>query len=94
MCGIAFVVVVTCAFVAAMAGGAVVSLVVALAASAASALGGAFLHWPEKMIWSALLAPALLLLICLLGARLLDRLARNAEFRSRRKPAEDLWPNS
>jgi membrane protein implicated in regulation of membrane protease activity len=89
MYGIAFVVIMAAAFVVAMAVGALGGLLLALAASVAGGLVGAFLHWPDTMTWSAQLAAPLLLLAVLIVSRLLDRLARQAEFKHRRPHATD-----
>jgi hypothetical protein len=82
------------AFLAAMAAGAMGCLLLALAASVAGALIGASLRWSEPMIWSALLAGPLVLLIGLTVSWLLDRLSRKAQFRQRRRPEEDFLPGA
>lgn len=94
MFSIVLIVVMASAFVAAMAAGAVVGLLLALAGSVGGALVGAALHWPDMLIGCAQLAAPLLLLVGLIGARLLDRLARHAEFRERRQPARAPWPTA
>jgi uncharacterized BrkB/YihY/UPF0761 family membrane protein len=93
MFGIVYALLMISAFLAAMAAGAVGCLLLALAASVAGALIGAFLNWSEPMIWSALLAAPLVLLIGLTISWLLDRLSRNAQFHQRRRP-EDFWPGA
>jgi uncharacterized BrkB/YihY/UPF0761 family membrane protein len=92
MFSIAYALLMISAFVAAMAAGAVSGLLLALAASVTGAISGTFLHWSEPMMWLALLAAPLLLLIGLIVSWLLDRLSRAAEFRQRRRPVEDFWP--
>jgi hypothetical protein len=94
MFGIVYLIVVTVALIVAMASGAVVSLLLALAASVAGALFAACLRWPEPMIWLAQLAAPVLLLIGLTAARLFDRLGRQANFRHRRRSAENFWPDA
>lgn len=94
MFSIAFLLVVSFALIAAMTSGAVFGLLVALAGSVAGALFGAFLRWPEPMIWSAQLAGPLLLLSGLTAARLVDHFSRKAGFRQRQRPAEDFWPDA
>lgn len=94
MFSIVLIVVMTSTFVAAMAAGAAVGLLLALSGSVAGALIGAILHWSGTMIGCAQLAAPVLLLVGLLGSRLLDHLARHAEFRQRRQPARDSWPTA
>ena len=92
MFSIVLIVVMTSTFVAATAAGAVVGLLLALAGSVGGALIGAVLHWPDTLIGSAQLAAPLLLLVGLIGARVLDHLARHAEFTQRRRSARKSWP--
>jgi hypothetical protein len=94
MFSIVFIIVMASTFVAAMAAGAVIGLLLALAGSVGGALVGAVLHWSDTAIGCFQLAGPLLLLVGLIGDRLLDRLARHAEFRRRRQPARDSWPSA
>ena len=94
MFSVVYLIVVTFALIVAVASGAVISLLLALAASVAGATFAACLQWPEPMIWLAQLAAPVVLLIGLTAARLFDRLGKEANFRHRRRPAEDFWPDA
>lgn len=61
MFSVLFIVIMNSAFVAAMAAGAVISFLLAVALSVA-ALGAGFLRWPEELIWTAQLAAPVLLI--------------------------------
>ncbi|POO48559.1 hypothetical protein, partial [Agrobacterium rosae] len=63
MFSIVYLIVVTFALIVAMASGAVISLLLTLAASVVGAIFAACLQWPEPMIWLAQLAAPVLLLI-------------------------------
>lgn len=79
MFGVLFIIIMSSVFVAAMAAGAVISFLFAIALSVAAALGAGLLRWPEELIWTAQLAAPVLLLIGLTVARL-DRLSRRDAF--------------
>lgn len=80
MFSVLFIVIMSSAFVAAMAAGAVISFLLAVALSVAAALGAGFLRWPEELIWTAQLAAPILLIIGLTVSRWLDRLSRRGTF--------------
>jgi hypothetical protein len=78
-----FVIIMSSAFVAAMAAGAIVLFLLAMALSVAATLAAGFLGWSEEFIWTAQLAAPVLLLIGLTGAKWLDRLSRRGAFNQR-----------
>ena len=82
MFSVLFIVIMSSAFVAAMAAGAVISFLLAVALSVA-ALGAGFLRWPEELIWTAQLAAPVLLITGLTVSRWLDRLSRRGAFNQR-----------
>lgn len=83
MDSVLFIIIMSSAFVAAMATGAIISFLLAIALSVAAALGAASFGWPEELIWTAQLAAPVLLLIALTGAKLLDHLSRRGAFDQR-----------
>ncbi|MDP9840606.1 hypothetical protein J2T09_005394 [Neorhizobium huautlense] len=83
MFSVLFIVIMSSAFVAAMAAGAVISFLLAVALSVTAALGAGFLRWPEELIWTAQLAAPVLLIIGLSVSRWLDRLSRRGAFNQR-----------
>jgi hypothetical protein len=78
-----FIIIMSSAFVAAMATGAIISFLLAMALSVAATLAAGFLGWSEEFIWTAQLAAPVLLLIGLTGAKWLDRLSRRGAFNQR-----------
>jgi len=79
MWGAALVVILVWAAVTALAAGAVVGLLFALAASVAGALIGAQQNWSEQAIYAAQMTGPVLLLLALLTSGFIDRVARRRE---------------
>lgn len=83
MVSVLFIIIMSSAFVAAMAAGAIVLFLLAMALSVAATLTAGLLGWPEEFIWTAQLVAPVLLLIGLTRAKWLDHLSRRGAFNQR-----------
>lgn len=79
MWGIALLVILLWAFVAALAAGAAGGLLFALAASVAGALIGAELNWSEQAIYAAQMMGPGLMLLALFASKLVDSVVRRRQ---------------